>query len=84
MFACMGIHMCLAIIEDPGFRCARPGDALAEPYGPTFEAFRGELVGAVRSSPDGRVRHDLEHVVRSCRDLSLLDTGTRLLLDRRP
>jgi len=52
------------------------------PPDPRSEAFLGELVSVLRSSPGGRVRHDLEHVVCSCRDLDLLGTGTRFLLHR--
>jgi hypothetical protein len=52
------------------------------PPDPHFEAIVGDLLGQLRSSPDARVRHELEHVVRSCPDPNILATGTRLLLHR--
>jgi len=52
------------------------------PPAPHFEAIMGDLLGQLRSSPDARVRHELEHVVPSCPDPNILATGTRLLLHR--
>jgi len=52
------------------------------PPDPHHDAILGDLLGCLRSSPDARVRHELEHVVRSCPDRKLLGTGTRLLLQR--
>ncbi len=46
------------------------------PEDPRCEAFLGELVSVLRSSPGARVRHDLEHVVCSCRELNVLEPGT--------
>ena len=50
------------------------------PPDPHEEAIYGDLLGLLRRSPGARVRHDLEHVVRSCPDPARLDTGTRQLL----
>lgn len=54
-------------------------DELREPDLP-FGAILGDLLGRIRDSPDGRMRHELEHAVCSCRDLNLLATETRQLL----
>jgi hypothetical protein len=50
------------------------------PPDPHEEALYGDLLGLLRRSPGARVRHDLEHVVRSCPDPARLDTETRQLL----
>lgn len=52
------------------------------PPDPRFEAIMGDLLGQLRSSPDARVRHELEHVVATCPDPKILATGTRRLLHR--
>jgi hypothetical protein len=40
----------------------------------------GDLLGLLRSSPDARVWHELEHVVPTCPDPDILTSGTRRLL----
>jgi len=52
------------------------------PPDPHHEAILGDLLGCLRNSPAARVRHELEHVVRTCPDPKLLGMGTRLLLQR--
>ncbi len=46
---------------------------------PYLEAMAGDLLGMLRSTSDGRVHHELEHVVLSCPDPDGLGTGTREL-----
>jgi hypothetical protein len=50
------------------------------PPAPYQEAMFGDLLGRLRSRPDARVRHELEHVVPTCRDPNYLEPGTRQLL----
>jgi hypothetical protein len=50
------------------------------PEDPYADAFLADMIGLLRRSSDARVRHELEHVVLSCRDPDLLAPGTRLLL----
>jgi hypothetical protein len=52
------------------------------PPDPYFEAIAGDLLGLLRSAPDARVCHELEHVVLSCPDPDGLSSETRQLLKR--
>jgi hypothetical protein len=50
------------------------------PAASPVDAILGDLLGLLRRSPNARVRHELEHVVCTCRDPQRLEAGTRLLL----
>lgn len=50
------------------------------PPDPCRQAIFADLLGRWRSRPDARVRHELEHIVPSCRDPNHLAPGTRRLL----
>lgn len=52
------------------------------PPDPHAEAFAADLLGLLRSLPDGRLLHELEYVAPSCPDLDRLGGGTRELLHR--
>lgn len=52
------------------------------PPDPYFEAIAGDLLGLLRSAPDARVCHELEHVVLSCPDPDGLSAETRMVLRR--
>ena len=49
------------------------------PPDPYQEAVFGDLLGRLRNLPDARIRHELEHVVSTCRDTDHLQSGTRQL-----
>ncbi len=87
----LGQEVELPVVVDPErlrrrLASSLSGDALDQairqlgPPDPQLEAVLGDLLGLLRSTPDARVRHELEHVVLSCPDPDGLGTGTRELL----
>lgn len=80
------------VVDAPHLRrrlaAAMEGDILDQaicalsPPNPHGEAIAGDLLGLLRSLPDGRLQYELEHVVLSCRDPNVLSTGTRLVLNK--